>query len=64
MNASNIKLMPLRAKYASKHKIISITDNSERWIDFDGNLPENLVDERLIRKQDMFTGMFNYKVFD
>lgn len=46
-----------------RHKWIGITDNDERWIDSEGILPE-VTDEKLKRKQDMFTNMFNSRVFD
>lgn len=61
-NSSNLKLSPIRMKYV-RHKWIGITDNDERWIDSEGILPE-VTDEKLKRKQDMFTNMFNSRVFD
>jgi hypothetical protein len=52
----------LRGKF-SRHNWIGITDNTERWINPEGELPE-VTDDRLVRKQDMFTNMFNNQVFD
>lgn len=46
-----------------RHKWVGLTDNSERWINPEGELPE-VTDDRLLRKQDMFTNMFNNRVFD
>ena len=52
----------MKNKY-NRHRWIPITDNSERWIDFDGILLE-VEDVRLRRKQDVFANMFNKDVFD
>lgn len=61
-NLSNRRVGALRGKFP-RHKWVGVVDNAERWIEFDGVLPQ-VTDDRLKRKQDMFANMFTTQVFD
>jgi hypothetical protein len=51
-------MLAVRMKFDSKHKFVSIVDDSERWIDRNGYLLE--VQEYVLRKkQDLFLSIFN-----
>lgn len=63
VNGSNNKLMGVKQKFGSRHKFVTIVNDSERWIDKDGYLLE-VQDMILRKKQDMFLSVFNEKVFD
>jgi hypothetical protein len=52
----------MRGKFV-RHKWVGLSDSSDRWINPEGELPD-VTDDRLVRKQDMFTNMFNTRVFD
>ena len=58
INGSNNKLMSIKLKFGSKHKFVTIVDDSERWIDKDGYLLQ--VHNYILRKkQDLFLNVFS-----